>query len=100
MHRLSTASAPRLRPDIRAAGLAVLVAAIVVACSSGPGGPPEPSGGPIDVVATTTVFSDLVGQVGGSHVRSVSLVPRGGDVHTFEPRPADVQTIARGRSCS
>jgi ABC-type Zn uptake system ZnuABC Zn-binding protein ZnuA len=45
-------------------------------------------------VATTTVFADLVANVGGSHVHAVSLVPAGGDVHTFEPKPADVRTLA------
>jgi ABC-type Zn uptake system ZnuABC Zn-binding protein ZnuA len=49
------------------------------------------------VVATTTVFADLAKQVGGAHVQAASLVPRGGDVHTFEPRPGDLKTIARAK---
>jgi ABC-type Zn uptake system ZnuABC Zn-binding protein ZnuA len=44
-------------------------------------------------VATTTVLADLVAQVGGTHVRVSSLVPKGGEVHTFDPTPADVQRI-------
>ena len=36
----------------------------------------------------------MVRQVGGANVAVTSLVPKGGDVHTFEPKPADVQTVA------
>jgi ABC-type Zn uptake system ZnuABC Zn-binding protein ZnuA len=46
------------------------------------------------VVTTTTVFADMVRQVGGPSVTVTSLVPKGGDVHTFEPKPADLQTVA------
>ncbi len=42
------------------------------------------------VVATTTVFADLVAQVGGDRVSVRSLVPAGGEPHTFDPRPSDV----------
>ena len=80
------------------AGLAGLLVVVLVACSSGSASPTASSGnGRIDVVATTTVFADLVQQVGGSHVKAASLVPRGGDVHTFEPKPGDVQTISRAK---
>jgi ABC-type Zn uptake system ZnuABC Zn-binding protein ZnuA len=36
----------------------------------------------------------MIRQVGGPDVTVTSLVPKGGDVHTFEPKPADVQTVA------
>jgi manganese/iron transport system substrate-binding protein len=58
---------------------------------------PTPGAGAFDVVTTTTVFADLVANVGGSHVHAVSLVPAGGDVHTFEPKPADVRTVSGAR---
>ncbi|MDP9484091.1 MAG: metal ABC transporter substrate-binding protein [Chloroflexota bacterium] len=45
-------------------------------------------------MTTTTVFADMIRQVGGPTVAVTSLVPKGGDVHTFEPRPADVQSVA------
>jgi ABC-type Zn uptake system ZnuABC Zn-binding protein ZnuA len=44
-------------------------------------------------VATTTVFADMVGQVGGERVRVTSLVPKGGEVHTFDPTPSDVRRV-------
>ena len=50
----------------------------------------DPSGAVVQVVATTTVFADLVSQVGGERVSVRSLVPSGGEPHTFDPRPSDV----------
>ena len=64
---------------------------------SGGSGGSGASGGRIVVVTSTTVFADLVGQVGGSHVDAVSLIPNGGDVHTFAPRPLDVERISAAR---
>ena len=48
-------------------------------------------------MTTTTVFADMIRQVGGPNVTVTSLVPKGGDVHTFEPKPADVQTVATAK---
>ena len=71
------------------AALASLIVAITVAgCSAGSA--PDTR---LHVVATTTVFADLVAQVGGSHVDVVSLVPKGGEVHTFDPTPSDVRRV-------
>lgn len=86
--------------------VAVAGAVILAACATaaptapsgaslgGPSAPPTPGPGAIDVVTTTTVFADLVANVGGSHVHAISLVPAGGDVHTFEPKPENVRTVA------
>ena len=88
-------------------GLAALVAVASAACAS-PASPaptsPEsssstprttPGPGAIDVVTTTTVFADMIANVGGSHVSVTSLVPSSGDVHTYEPKPDDVTTLTR-----
>jgi zinc/manganese transport system substrate-binding protein/manganese/iron transport system substrate-binding protein len=45
-------------------------------------------------VATTTVLADFVRNVGGSKVAVDSLVPKGGEVHTFDPTPADISKVA------
>jgi ABC-type Zn uptake system ZnuABC Zn-binding protein ZnuA len=58
---------------------------------------PAPSGGPVPVVTTTTVLADLVANVGGDLVSVTSLVPKGGDVHTFNARPADIRAVASAR---
>jgi ABC-type Zn uptake system ZnuABC Zn-binding protein ZnuA len=82
-----------MRRLITAALLATVVAA---ACSGGgTGGPGDGTSSPgrLRVVATTTVFADLVAQVGGSNVEVRSLVPKGGEVHTFDPSPADIVAV-------
>ncbi|MFI5262781.1 MAG: metal ABC transporter substrate-binding protein [Candidatus Limnocylindrales bacterium] len=68
---------------------------LVAGCRAGLS--PSPSGGPVVVVATTTVFADLVANVGGDLVQVSSLVPNNGDVHTFSPSPGDVRAVASAR---
>src|SRR5689334_1566878 len=80
-----------------AAGLAIVVLA---GCQAGAtpgttGGSAAP--GALKVVTTTTVFADMIKKVGGAAVDVVSIVPRNGDVHTFEPKPADVQAVAAAK---
>lgn len=77
----------------RSACAVVLIAVLSVACS-GTGPSTAPSGASVNVVVTTTVFADLVRNVGGDHVNVFSLVPNGGDVHTFDPKPADAIALA------
>jgi len=72
------------------AALAVLAAAGCTAGSSSSPGPPRA----LSVVATTTVFADLVARVGGERVDVSSLVPRGGEVHTFDPTPSKATRVA------
>jgi ABC-type Zn uptake system ZnuABC Zn-binding protein ZnuA len=87
--------------------LAAAIVLIVATCqgtSASPAGPgasgstgtAQPAGA-LEVVTTTTVFADIVRNVGGDLVDVSSLVPKNGDVHTFEPRPADVQAVARAK---
>jgi ABC-type Zn uptake system ZnuABC Zn-binding protein ZnuA len=75
--------------------VSMLVAALVGGCAASDknGGTPAPSGALV-VVATTTVFADLVRQVGGDVVQVTSLVPKGGEVHTFDPAPSAARAIA------
>jgi ABC-type Zn uptake system ZnuABC Zn-binding protein ZnuA len=48
------------------------------------------------VVASTSVFADLVQRVGGDRLASVqSVVPAGVDVEDYDPRPGDLQTVAQ-----
>lgn len=76
----------------RLAALALLLA--TVAACSGSASPPPPG---LRVVATTTVLADLVREVGGTRVSVTSLVPKGGVVETFDPRPRDVVEITEAR---
>ncbi len=81
-----------------AAGVAALSFALVgcVAADGSALAPdlPSPEPGAIRVVATTTVLADLVARVGGSLIRVTSLVPKGGEIHTFDPRPATLVAIS------
>jgi manganese/iron transport system substrate-binding protein len=71
---------------------ALAVGVLVAGCGSAA----TPSGVPgvVRVVTTTTILADLVRQVGGPHVAVTSLVPKGGDVHTFDPRPSSLRAVA------
>jgi ABC-type Zn uptake system ZnuABC Zn-binding protein ZnuA len=79
-------------------GLPALLLGILIAAAGCSAGAPDGSGsaaGRLQVVATTTVFADLVRQVGGPRVGVTSLVPKGGEVHTFDPNPADAQRLVQ-----
>jgi ABC-type Zn uptake system ZnuABC Zn-binding protein ZnuA len=81
-----------------AAGLLAAVTFGLATAGCGPSTGSSPDPGPADpdgprVVATTTVFADLVASVGGDRVRVTALVPRGGEVHTFDPNPGDLADV-------
>jgi ABC-type Zn uptake system ZnuABC Zn-binding protein ZnuA len=69
----------------------------LAACESRPA--PTQSAGPqkIVVVTTMTVLADLIQQVGGDKVEVKSLVPPGGEVHTYQPTPEDIKSVAQAR---
>lgn len=76
--------------------LILCLAVVLTACegsSSGASG----ADGRLTVVTTTTVFADLIRNVGGDLVSVISLVPKNGDVHTFEPKPSDIRAVANAR---
>ncbi|MCY3994194.1 MAG: zinc ABC transporter substrate-binding protein [Caldilineaceae bacterium] len=54
----------------------------------------SPSGTPVQVVATTNFVADWARVVGGSRVEVFSLLPVGGDPHTFLPGARDVARVA------
>ena len=46
------------------------------------------------VVATASIFADMAENIAGDEVVIKSVVPIGGDPHTYEPTPSDAQLIA------
>jgi manganese/iron transport system substrate-binding protein len=80
------------------AGVSV-IALVLAGCQEGAGSTAgsTPAPGALKVVTSTTVFADIVENVGGDLVDVSSLVPKGGDVHTFEPKPADVRKVAQAK---
>jgi manganese/iron transport system substrate-binding protein len=77
----------------------IVLAAIALALAAagcGPIGTSTPAAS-LQVVTTTSVFGDMIQNVGGAHVSVTALVPRHADVHTFQPSPADVRAVAGAR---
>jgi manganese/iron transport system substrate-binding protein len=75
--------------------LIILVVGLVVGACGGTADDGDAAGVP--VVTTTTILADLVHQVGGDRVRVESLVPKGGEVHTFDPTPSDIRRVTDAR---
>ncbi|GAA3212275.1 anchored repeat ABC transporter, substrate-binding protein [Dactylosporangium siamense] len=72
----------------------VIAALTVLAALAGCGAAPT-GDGVVRVVATTEILADLVRAVGGDRVTVDSVVPPGGDPHSYEPTPSDAKTIAK-----
>ena len=86
------------RSRLVAVALCIATALVISGCGArGTASQPTPTPDPdaVRVVATTTVLADMVSQVGGTRVDVHSLVPKGGEVHTFDPTPADVEQITK-----
>src|SRR5215471_8708095 len=49
----------------------------------------------LKVVASFSVLGDIVKTVGGDHIALTTLVGPDGDVHVFEPTPADAKAVAQ-----
>jgi anchored repeat ABC transporter substrate-binding protein len=82
----------------RLAGAAVGVAACLAAAAcTGHAGLREEAGAAdaaVRVVTTTEILADLARQVGGDRVGVDTIVPPGGDPHSYEPTPADAARVA------
>ena len=70
----------------------VLAATAMFACAGA-----VQAGEPLRVVATFSILGDLVKQVGGDAVQVTTLVPPGGDAHSYQPTPGDAKTIVQAR---
>jgi ABC-type Zn uptake system ZnuABC Zn-binding protein ZnuA len=90
-------SRPMSRLSLNAVLAALLALGAMVTACGGPAGSETSVAGRLAVVTTTTVFADMVRNVGGDLVNVTSLVPKNGDVHTFEPKPADVRAVAEAQ---
>jgi zinc/manganese transport system substrate-binding protein/zinc transport system substrate-binding protein/manganese/iron transport system substrate-binding protein len=72
----------------------VLVAAACLAFLSGSAQPIVASP-PLNVVVTIPVLKDFAEQVGGSHVRVMSLLSGSENEHTYSPRPSDLVAVRK-----
>jgi ABC-type Zn uptake system ZnuABC Zn-binding protein ZnuA len=76
-----------------------IAAALLVAACSGPGTgtgtTPPPSAAQVRVVTTTSVFADIVANIGGDLVTATSIVPPGVGPEDYEPQPRDAILLAK-----
>jgi ABC-type Zn uptake system ZnuABC Zn-binding protein ZnuA len=85
---------PVLRLDInqRAAAAMLSIAFLAMACGAPASTPGTAS--TLRVVTTTTVFADIVKEVGGDHVTVDSIIPAGVGPEDYEPRPNDARRLS------
>lgn len=96
------ATRPSVRLDITRRLALIAAGSLLLGACGGAGAAGSPGTGPtltpepdaLRVVTTTSVFADLVANVGGPKVAVTSVVPKGGEVHTFDPTPSDVTRVA------
>ena len=80
--------------------LLILAAVATSACQpdaskpAGSGGLPTPAADAMKVVTTTTVFADIVQNIGGSRVAASSIIPPGVGPEDFEPKPDDAVKLS------
>jgi ABC-type Zn uptake system ZnuABC Zn-binding protein ZnuA len=83
---------PVLRLDINPA-VAALVSIVALAACGAPTSSPS-SATTLRVVTTTTVFADIVKEIGGDRVTVDSIIPAGVGPEDYEPRPNDARRLS------
>jgi manganese/zinc/iron transport system substrate-binding protein len=79
-------------------GLCLLGFIPIIAVGCAPSSGPAPIGaGPVQVLATTSIIADAVGQIGGDAVQVKTLMPPGTDPHTYLPAPGDAQQLSQAQ---
>ena len=97
LSRNATGPAPRAALIALAALMIVATSACKSAASSpvaASGGAPTPAADAMKVVTTTTVFADIVQNVGGSRVSATSIIPAGVGPEDYEPKPDDARKLS------
>lgn len=84
---LTSAALHRLLRTAAMFGVVVALAAVFEARAAGPAKP--------TAVATISILADFVSAVAGDTLVVESVVPVGGDPHTYEPVPSDARKLAR-----
>jgi zinc/manganese transport system substrate-binding protein/manganese/iron transport system substrate-binding protein len=88
---------PTVRPSRRRTVLALALAAllsVVAACQPSAGSSsPAADSNALKIVTTTTVFADIVQNVGGDRVSVSSIIPPGVGPEDYEPKPDDAKKL-------
>ena len=94
MHDQSTTSRSASRLGLTPTLAALLSAAVLVVAACGAGaGASSTRTATLSVVATTTVFADIVRNVGGDRVTVTSIIPAGVGPEDYEPKPDDAKKL-------
>lgn len=56
---------------------------------------PIAGSGQLWVVTTVSPITNIIKNIGGSHIQLTGLIPEGSDSHTFEPVPSDAKVLAQ-----
>jgi ABC-type Zn uptake system ZnuABC Zn-binding protein ZnuA len=83
----------KTRRSIAVIALITGAAALLGGCRPA-AGTPAPAVGALKVVTTTTVFADIVQNVGGSRVAATSVIPAGVGPEDYEPKPDDARKLS------
>ncbi|MEU1299599.1 anchored repeat ABC transporter, substrate-binding protein [Streptomyces shenzhenensis] len=85
------------RPTIRALAATAVFGVTLTGCTghARPAADADNPDAAVRVVTTTEILADLVRQVGGDRVQVDSIVPPGGDPHSYEPTPKDADAVSK-----
>ena len=89
-------SRSRLRLDIshaRRRAPVVLLASVLAVMACAPGPAASGAGDTLQVVATTTVFADMVANIAGDRASVRSIIPSGVGPEDYEPKPDDARAL-------
>lgn len=86
---------PVPRPFVRSLVTAAVLGAALSGCTGHARTGTDNPDAALRVVTTTEILADLVRQVGGDRVQVDSIVPPGGDPHSYEPTPADADRVSK-----
>jgi ABC-type Zn uptake system ZnuABC Zn-binding protein ZnuA len=73
-------------------GAVTALLVVVAGCSGGPSGSGDSR--VLQVLTTTTVFADIVSNVGGDRVEVSSIIPAGVGPEDYEPQPGDARRLS------
>ena len=87
----------RLSRNVTATIVVLLVSLAVIGCQRPASTGGSPAAGGIKVVTTTTVFADIVENIGGDRVTAGSIIPAGSGPEDYEPKPDDARRLSDAR---
>jgi zinc/manganese transport system substrate-binding protein/manganese/iron transport system substrate-binding protein len=85
---------PRLRLDISSAAILLTSAVALLTAACGVPASSPSTAATLRIVTTTTVFADIVKEIGGNHVTVDSIIPAGVGPEDYEPKPDDARRLA------